>query len=190
MSCAVQGVRTRNACKLMASVSVATSTEPAAATGAVAIYVLRCRNDVYYVGRATRERVAARIEEHRTGAESGAEYTKRHGVAEVVSIEYFDTPYAELTVFLQMAQELGMENVRGSIYCREHHTAKETYEILKLIRGVNDLCYTCGSADHFATHCCGDASESDDESSEEEASSEEAEWTDDDVQFIKRTRLR
>ena len=47
----------------------------------------------------------------------------------------------------------GIDNVRGGIYCRISLDSAEKNIIQRSIQGMNDLCYKCGSKNHFIKDC-------------------------------------
>lgn len=79
------------------------------------VYVLRLRDDKYYVGQSDNKR--RRIGEHREGRGEGTEFTEKHAV--VTEIEPLTEPMTDLNLWelketLTRMKEHGIENVRGS----------------------------------------------------------------------------
>jgi predicted GIY-YIG superfamily endonuclease len=75
------------------------------------VYVLKCRNEKYYVGLT--ENPSFRIVDHFAGG--GSEWTRRHEPIEVLSV----TPRCDLenekNVLFRYMKKYGMDNVRGSV---------------------------------------------------------------------------
>ncbi len=83
------------------------------------VYVLRLRDDKYYVGCSNNKR--RRIDEHREGRGAGTEFTKKHAVVE--EIEPLTEPMADLNLWelketLTRMKEHGIHSVRGSRWCQ------------------------------------------------------------------------
>lgn len=78
------------------------------------VYVLRCFDNTYYVGRTTQ--LVTRFEKHRTG--QGAKWTKTHGTDSIVDLRE-DGPFVELSTTLEYIQKYGLDKVRGGPWCQE-----------------------------------------------------------------------
>ena len=115
---------------------------PPQPSGQFAVYVVRCDNDVYYVGRSSAEGVERRISEHKAGR--GAEYTKRHPVVEVVETRYSDNAFMENLVFHEYCSKYGIQSVRGSTHCNEIINKTQEKAIQRVLDGALDKCYSCG----------------------------------------------
>jgi predicted GIY-YIG superfamily endonuclease len=79
------------------------------------VYVLRLRDDKYYVGQSDNKR--RRIGEHREGRGEGTEFTKKHAVVEEIeplTETMTNLNSWELKETLTRMKEHGIENVRGS----------------------------------------------------------------------------
>ena len=80
------------------------------------IYVLRCVDGAYYVGKT--EKIAERFKQHRAG--EGSVWTTKHGVDAMVDlIECGDDDCMEISVTLKYILKYGKDKVRGSIWCTE-----------------------------------------------------------------------
>ena len=81
------------------------------------IYVLKCKEGKYYVGK-TEKSVEARFQEHLNG-EEGAEWTRMYRPISIVeSLEQANNKYLELTKTLEYMEKHGINNVRGGPYCQ------------------------------------------------------------------------
>ena len=83
------------------------------------VYVLRLRDDKYYVGQSDNKR--RRIGEHREGRGEGTEFTKKHAVVE--EIKPLTEPMTDLNLWelketLTRMKEHGIHSVRGSRWCQ------------------------------------------------------------------------
>src|ERR1043165_4391174 len=113
------------------------------------VYVLKCNNEKYYVGK-TRRNVNTRFQEHRDGF--GSEWTRKYRPIRIIESSVQATNnFLELTKTLEYMEKYGVENVRGGPYCQV-----DLPEIIKDVinRQLSyDSCYKCGNRGHFADEC-------------------------------------
>jgi len=96
------------------------------------IYVLELKESKYYVGRTSN--IIARFNAHVGGY--GSVWTNKYKPLSIIKlIDYF--PFAEIAVTLEMMQKYGIENVRGSCWCKEKLTDEEKQEIHKITASEN-----------------------------------------------------
>jgi hypothetical protein len=130
----------------------------------MAVYVLRLEGGKYYVGYTERENVMDRVWEHVWQMETGAEWTKLHGVRELVDMFEDATLETERQVTLDCMRQYGWQNVRGSVYCSpnlkeppvELGLAATTQQALKQQHSktlVLQNCHNCNQPGHFAADC-------------------------------------
>lgn len=94
------------------------------------IYVIRCANSKYYVGRTID--VVSRYTQHRFGL--GSKWTKAHqpldGIIELLA----DTPFQELVTTLMYMSKYGIENVRGGPWTELVLSETEVKTIKEIMR--------------------------------------------------------
>ena len=113
------------------------------------IYVLRCLDDKYYVGKT--ERGYDRIIEHFLA--EGSEWTHRYQPIEIIEKVEGAHKFDEDKYTLIYMEKYGIENVRGGSWCKLELSHDETKEIKRKINGANDKCYNCGGSNHFVREC-------------------------------------
>lgn len=112
------------------------------------IYVLKCQNDKYYVGRTIRP--LSRYREHLQG--KGSEWTRLYPVIKKVhEIEGDNFDEDKITKMYMM--KYGIENVRGGSYSNIILSQDQINCLTKEIRNASDACFHCGSTSHYARHC-------------------------------------
>jgi hypothetical protein len=114
------------------------------------VYVLKCDDNKYYVGKTTRS-VNVRFQEHRDG--TGSEWTRIYRPIEIVEFEKTNNKHLELNKTLDYMNEYGIDNVRGSCYSKMALSEEEKQCIRQLLSSRDDTCYKCGMTGHFASNC-------------------------------------
>lgn len=115
------------------------------------VYVLLLECNKYYVGKTND--LKKRLQEHHE--RRGCKWTTKYRVVRLVGTVANANPFDELKYTLMYMDMFGIENVRGSIYCKYNLTEQETNEIQRHIRASKDQCYECGSDTHFIANCPG-----------------------------------
>jgi predicted GIY-YIG superfamily endonuclease len=141
------------------------------------VYVLKCRNEKYYVGLT--ENPSFRIEHHFAG--EGSEWTRKHEPIEVVSVTPRCEQENEKIVIFRYMKKYGMDNVRGSVLStldlpdtlvgalqqlniRDMNLPQKLLENKKNVPCVPavqikqqdlcvDVCYRCGREGHLFSSC-------------------------------------
>jgi predicted GIY-YIG superfamily endonuclease len=139
------------------------------------VYVLRLRDDKYYVGQSDNKR--RRIGEHRECRGEGTEFTKKHAVVEEikpltetmtdlnlwelketltrmkVQQEQHLKRKHELNSLQEHHQEHGIHSVRGSRWCQLVLQQNHIEDIKNYMETILNLCYRCLSDSHYANEC-------------------------------------
>lgn len=118
------------------------------------VYVLKLRNDKYYVGRTSN--LERRIDDHKAGY--GSSWTKKHKFVEMIKSFEAESPFYEDMIVKTMMQAHGIENVRGGSYSQVWLPKDQYTQLRREINGATDKCFHCGG-DHFVKDC--DRSDSD-----------------------------
>lgn len=112
------------------------------------IYVLRLKEDKYYVGKTSQP--DKRIQDHRDG--KGSYWTSLYPMIDVAEQFEGDTFDEDKYVKKYMA-EFGIDNVRGGSYVRQHLSPEDEAVLKKELLGASDACFRCGRDSHFANAC-------------------------------------
>jgi predicted GIY-YIG superfamily endonuclease len=114
------------------------------------VYVLRCKNDKYYVGKTESSRLNVRIGEHLSGDSWWTKQNPPLELVEKVPCEGF--PFAEMAMTYHYMNMHGMDNVRGAQHCG-YLDDWQTNQIQRALRHENNVCLGCGSPDHWISKC-------------------------------------
>ena len=114
----------------------------------VFIYILRLKQNKYYVGKTNNPQ--ARIDDHYSS--NGSSWTKKYKPIEVVELIDDCDDYDEDKYTLKYMNKYGIDNVRGGSFCQIILNQKELDIIQKMINGSNNNCYKC-NGDHFVNEC-------------------------------------
>lgn len=114
------------------------------------VYVLELESGKYYVGESNnpKDRIRAHFEER------GALWTRLY--PPVQAIQPFtkrQDKFWELSETIQRMSYHGIDNVRGSLFTKEHLTSYEKVMAAQLYCEMNNLCRKCGSDDHHINQC-------------------------------------
>ena len=115
----------------------------------VYIYVIKCENDKYYVGKTTK--LVSRIGDHFKN--SGSQWTKRHKPVTIMNIYRDCDDYDEDKYTIKLMDKYGIDNVRGGSFAKINLTKNEMLCINRMIMHANDLCFKCGQGGHFIRNC-------------------------------------
>src|SRR4051812_36337317 len=114
------------------------------------VYVLKCSDDKYYVGKTTRN-IDDRYHQHCSGY--GSEWTRIYRPIRIVENEQSDSVHLESNKTLEYMKIYGVDNVRGGEYSKVNLSAEEEQYIRRSLSSRNDSCYECGRPGHFASNC-------------------------------------
>lgn len=115
----------------------------------VTIYIIKCENGKYYVGKTNN--IQKRLLDHFTN--NGSEWTKMHKPIEILerydNCDHFD----EDKYTIKTMEKYGINNVRGGSFVKINLTESDRQTICKMISGATDRCFLCGKSDHFIADC-------------------------------------
>ena len=131
----------------------------------VILYILKCTNNKYYIGKS--RDFCKRLIQHSNG--KGAEWTKKYKPIQVEEIYISNNGYDEDDLTLKTMKKYGIKNVRGGSFVQcslENIDAicikkllKHQYDHIspelkyKLKCTAYDMCFNCGSYEHFGSNC-------------------------------------
>jgi len=115
----------------------------------VTIYVLKLKQNKYYVGKTTQP--TFRLNDHFVGG--GAAWTKIYKPISIYELIPDRPDSDEQIVTQEYMKKYGIDNVRGGPWCKISLTKYEKDMILQINKGNSDECYKCGSVQHFASQC-------------------------------------
>jgi predicted GIY-YIG superfamily endonuclease len=113
------------------------------------IYVLKCADNKYYVGK-TEKSAEDRFKEHVNS--DGSVWTRLHAPVSIVET-LPHSPFLEDAKTLEYMHRHGVDNVRGGKYSLLTLSQHERAEIERSIRHENDQCLRCGTVGHFVLQC-------------------------------------
>ena len=113
------------------------------------IYVLKCRNGKYYVGK-TEKTAMKRYKEHAAG--NGCAWTRKYRPIELVECTFGDK-FDEDKKTKKYMDKYGIDNVRGGSYCQIKLDQASLASLKKEMNGANDKCNKCGKSGHFMRDC-------------------------------------
>lgn len=112
------------------------------------IYIIRCIENKYYVGRTNN--LDKRLSEHFNG--TGSEWTKKYRCVNVIQTIKGDR-YDEDKYVIQYMKKYGIENVRGGSFTQIILPNDEITVINKMLNNADNKCYRCGLSGHFIKNC-------------------------------------
>ena len=115
----------------------------------VFIYVLRLKNDKYYVGKT--ENPKFRIDTHFKNG--GCYWTKKYKPCQIIGLFPECDDFDEDKYTLKYMSKYGVDNVRGGSFCRCDLSIENKNTINKMISSSNDCCHFCGEKGHFIGNC-------------------------------------
>lgn len=113
------------------------------------IYILKLKNNKYYVGRT--DNVDKRYEQHLNG--KGSEWTKKYKPIKILKIIEDCSAFNEDKYVKMFMSKYGIDNVRGGSYISFNINDNVKKLLQKEIWMANDVCIRCGRDNHFIKKC-------------------------------------
>lgn len=113
------------------------------------LYVLRLKDDHYYVG--TTKDLSSRFEDHWSG--KAAAWTKKYPPIEVVLLVKDQNKFNEDIKVKELMHQYGISKVRGGSYSQCTLLKEQEEFIIREIRHANNQCLNCGSNEHWVKNC-------------------------------------
>ena len=114
------------------------------------VYVLKCSNNKYYVGKTTRN-VSERFNEHLLDKKCA--WTKLYEPLFIIEIINSKSNFLEDNITKEYMMNYGIDNVRGGSYSNvnllEYQLKSLNHEFLT----YEDKCYICHQNNHLSPHC-------------------------------------
>lgn len=121
----------------------------------VNIYILQLEDNSplhgykYYIGKTTQPEI--RLDSHFNS--NGSAWTIKYKPMKVIELIPNCDDFDEDKYTLKYMQKYGINNVRGGSFCEFNLSEENITTIKRMINGVSDNCYMCGSEDHFIKDC-------------------------------------
>ena len=115
----------------------------------VNIYILQLEDNKYYIGKTTQPEI--RLDSHFNS--NGSSWTKKYKPIKVIGLIPDCDNYDEDKYTIKYMEKHGINNVRGGSFCEFNLSEENITTIKRMINGVSDNCYMCGSKEHFIKDC-------------------------------------
>lgn len=137
------------------------------------IYILKCQNDKFYIGKTSRS-IEERIQEHGifsgsssglagwtgsafsgsglTGSASGSAWTRLHKPIHLIDSFEEKSIFDEDNTTKKYMMKYGIQNVRGGSYATIELTKNQILFLKREFRGIRGKCYSCGG-NHYISDC-------------------------------------
>jgi predicted GIY-YIG superfamily endonuclease len=116
----------------------------------ITIYVLKCVNNKYYVGKTFNDHIK-RFNIHKKG--KGAIWTKKYLPIEIINFYKNCDRFDEDKYTKTYMDKYGIDNVRGGSYTQVKLNSNTIHFLKKELLSTQDKCYGCGGNDHFYKGC-------------------------------------
>jgi predicted GIY-YIG superfamily endonuclease len=152
-------------------------------TKMTSVYVIKCSNDKYYIGRTNH--LENRLEDHSEG--NGSSWTKMYKPIKVEKIIPNCSAFEEDKLTKEYMSAKGIDNVRGGSYSNINLTSNQKQLLTTEIRNATDACIQCGNKGHYIRNCPskntkGESEEESEDESEEESEEESGDEYDDEYE--------
>ncbi|CAL6331277.1 unnamed protein product [Bathycoccus prasinos] len=121
-------------------------------TDLVTIYILKCKEKKWYVGKTSKYGATKRIVQHFANI-GGSNWTRRYKPIKVDDVKKNQTSRDEDKWTKVYMDRYGVENVRGGAYCKLELNEDQIRALEIESAGSNDLCYYCKKKGHFMAQC-------------------------------------
>lgn len=115
----------------------------------VYIYVLKCKENKYYVGKTSNP--SFRLDSH--FKEGGSVWTKMYKPIKVIKLIKDCSKYDEDKYVLEYMEKYDIDNVRGGTYSQIELTDDQIHSITEQMVSANDMCKRCFRKGHFVKNC-------------------------------------
>lgn len=113
------------------------------------IYVLKCDNNKYYVGK-TNKSVEERFKEH---IKNPCVWTRKYKPIQILESFELKSKFDEDTTTLEYMEKYGIENVRGGTYTQLFLPKHQYVTLKQQLIHVDDKCFKCQKYGHFSKDC-------------------------------------
>ena len=121
-------------------------------TDLVTIYILKCKEKKWYVGKTSKYGATKRIVQHFAN-NGGSNWTRRYKPIKVHVVKKNQNSRDEDKWTKVYMDRYGVENVRGGAYCKLELNEDQKRALDIESAGSNDLCYHCKKKGHFMAQC-------------------------------------
>lgn len=117
--------------------------------GKTNVYILRCENDKYYVGKSKNPEI--RTANHFNNG--GSAWTRLYKPLKILDIIPNCDDFDEDKYTKKYMAKYGIDNVRGGTYCQIDLDETTRNYLTKEINASQDKCHNCGKLGHFIKNC-------------------------------------